>query len=159
MKSNIIIFFICSMFVFSMAQGKEAIPMAEDPVVEARMLDLAKNLRCLVCQNQSLAGSDSDFANDLRREMRDMIGRGMSDQEIIEFMVERFGDFILYNPPVKLTTMLLWFGPILLLSIGAFTLIRVLKLRRKMSDVPLSEDDHRRAKALLKNEKDGESAV
>jgi len=159
MKSSVIIFFICSMFVFSIAQGKEAIPMAEDPIVEARMLDLAKNLRCLVCQNQSLAGSDSDFANDLRREMRDMIDRGMSDQEIIEFMVKRFGDFILFNPPMKLTTALLWFGPALLLLIGALTLVFVLRRRRKMSENPLTDEDHRRAKALLKNEKDGESVV
>jgi len=159
MMSRAFIFLICSLFVFSAAQGKEATLMAEDPVVEARMLDLAKNLRCLVCQNQSLAGSDSDFANDLRREMRDMIDRGMSDQEIIEFMVERFGDFILFNPPVKLTTVLLWFGPLLLLAIGAITLIRVLRRRRQLSEKPLSDDDHRRAAALLKNEKDGESIV
>jgi len=128
--------------------------MAEDPVIEARMLGLAEELRCLVCQNQSLAASDSDFANDLRREMRDMMNKGMSDREIVDFMVQRFGDFILFRPPVKGPTMLLWFGPLLLLLAGATVLVLVLRRRGQAGNesASLSAEDHRRAEALLQGQ-------
>ena len=134
--------------------AKEAALLAEDPVIESRMLSMAEELRCLVCQNQSLAGSDSDFANDIRREMRTMMKQGQSDQEIKDFLVQRFGDFILFNPPVQSNTLPLWYGPLVLLVIGAMVLIFVLRRRVREGLVPqqLSEEDHRRAASMLSSQ-------
>jgi len=139
--------------------AKEATPLAEDPVIEARLMTLSADLRCLVCQNQSLAASDSDFAHDVRREMRTMMKQGKSDDEIIDFLVQRFGDFILFKPPVKSYTALLWFGPLLLLVVGATVLILVLRRRtREGGEVAvLSAEDHRRAEALLTGRDDSEA--
>lgn len=129
--------------------------MAEDPVIESRMLKLAAEMRCLVCQNQSLADSHSDFAIDLRREMRDMIKQGKTDAEVVDFMVQRFGDFVLFRPPMKTTTVLLWFGPIILLLIGGSVLfISLMRRRRRIDEVPLSEQDTRRAEQLLGSQAD-----
>lgn len=132
-------------------QAKEAQPMAADPVLEKRMLALSEELRCLVCQNQALSGSDSDFAKDVRREMRTMMKDGRSDQEVVDFLVARYGDFILFNPPMKGITYLLWYGPLLLLSIGLVVLLLSLRRRRKIADEqpPLSSADHQRASELL----------
>ncbi len=134
--------------------AKEARPLAEDPAIEARMLALATELRCLVCQNQSLAGSDSDFANDLRREIRIMLKEGKSDQEIRDFLVQRFGDFILFKPPVQSNTLPLWYGPAVLLLVGGVVLILVLRRRVKqgVNFAPLSPADHQRAEALLREQ-------
>ena len=112
-------------------QAKEAVPMAEDPVLEARLVKISDDLRCLVCQNESLSGSHADLAKDLRREIRDMIKSGKSDTEILDFMVARYGDFVLYRPPVKPTTWLLWGGPFILLIGAVFGLL--LYLRRRAS--------------------------
>jgi len=156
MKRIIIIALLLMLPIFD-GVAKEAVPMAKDPVVELRMNELAEELRCLVCQNQSLAASDSDFANDLRREIRDMIYRGLSDQEIVEFMVQRYGDFILFRPPVKSTTILLWFGPLLLMVIGLGILYLTLRRRRRaITDTPLSADELKRAESLLSTEGDKE---
>jgi len=128
-------------------------PMAEDPVIEARMLKLASDMRCLVCQNQSLADSHSDFAADLRQEMREMMKQGKSNDEIVKFMVARFGDFVLFRPPMKSTTILLWFGPFILLVIGGSVLIISLKRRRqRVAEAPLSAEDLHRAEKLLGNQ-------
>ena len=136
-------------------QAKEALPNAEDPVVEARMMALAEELRCLVCQNQTLADSDADLAEDFRREIRLMITQGLSDTEIIEFLVDRYGDFVRYRPPLKGTTLLLWFGPFLLIAGGAVTLVLTLKRRiREVGDVTLTEAEEKRAQALLKGDGD-----
>jgi cytochrome c-type biogenesis protein CcmH len=115
------------------ATAKEAIPAAADPVLEARMLRIAAELRCLVCQNQTIADSHADLAQDLRRQVREMLQRGESDQQIIDFMTARYGDFVLYRPPVKATTLILWFGPGLLLVAGLGTLVWVLRRRSRMS--------------------------
>lgn len=132
--------------------AKEAAPLAEDPVVEQRLVTIAEELRCLVCQNESLAGSRADLAQDLRREVRDLIKSGKSDQEVKDFLVSRYGDFVLYRPQVKPTTYLLWGGPFLLLIIGLFALIRYLKKRSQVVvDAPLSDEEKRRADALLKD--------
>jgi cytochrome c-type biogenesis protein CcmH len=134
--------------------AKEAAPVAEDPVIEKRMLALSEDLRCLVCQNESLAGSRADFANDLRREIREQIKEGKKDQEIIDFLVERYGDFVLYNPPMKPTTYLLWIGPFAFLLIGAGILFFYLKMRRRqIEEPPLTADQHRHAESLLKEDK------
>ncbi len=128
----------------------EARPLAEDPVAEARLKHLAVELRCLVCQNQTLADSNAPLAEDLRREVREMIAKDMSDQEIIEFLTARYGDFVLYRPPVKSTTALLWVGPFVLLLIGATALVITLRRRAsKVVDVPVTDEEHRRVEQLL----------
>lgn len=136
----------------STAIAKEAAPLAADPVVEQRLIHIAEELRCLVCQNESLAGSQADLAKDLREEVRGLIKEGKTDNEVKDFLVSRYGDFVLYRPQIKPTTYLLWGGPFLLLIIGLFALIRYLKQRSKVVvDAPLSEEEKQRAEALLKD--------
>ena len=128
----------------------EARPLADDPVVEARLKHLAVELRCLVCQNQTLADSNAPLAEDLRREVREMIAKDMSDKEIIDFLVARYGDFVLYRPPLKATTTLLWVGPFVLLIVGAGALVMTLRRRaHKVIDVPVTDEEHRRVEQLL----------
>lgn len=134
----------------NLATAYEAQPLAANPEVEARLKVLAVELRCLVCQNQTLADSNAPLAEDLRREVREMIVKGMSDREIIDFLVERYGDFVLYRPPWKLTTSLLWVGPFLLLGAGAIGLVFALRRRqKKVTDVTLSDAEHSRVAKLL----------
>jgi cytochrome c-type biogenesis protein CcmH len=126
--------------------------IAADPVAEKRLQGLSEELRCLVCQNQNIADSNAELAQDLRREIRGMIQAGKTDKEIIDFMVTRYGDFVLYRPPVKGITLLLWGGPIALLLLGLFALQRYLRqrARRMAEDRPLSAAEADRADALLK---------
>ena len=134
----------------SLAAAEEARPLADNPQVEARLKTLAVELRCLVCQNQTLADSNAPLAEDLRREVREMIAKGMSDKEIIDFLVQRYGDFVLYRPPWKASTTLLWLGPFLLLIAGATGLVFALRRRqKKLADVTLSEEEHNRVAQLL----------
>ncbi len=131
----------------------EAVPVAEDPELEKRLVNLAENLRCLVCQNESLAASRADFANDMRREIREQMRMNKSDDEIVEFLVARYGDFILFNPPFKSTTWLLWFGPFTLFLGGGAALIFYLRRRRiqiNEKDLPLTESQRLRAESLIK---------
>jgi len=130
--------------------AKEAAPMAADLAVEKRMVAISEELRCLVCQNESLAGSHAELALDLRREIRKMIGEGKTDQEILDFMVARYGDFVRFRPPVKPTTWLLWGGPFVLMAGGLGALIAFLRRRAKETAAPaLSDEERRRAAALL----------
>ena len=142
---------VCCTLIFSgAAMAKEAAPMASDVAIEKRMMAISEELRCLVCQNESLSGSHAELAQDLRREIRKMIGEGKTDQEILDFMVARYGDFVRYRPPVKPTTWLLWGGPFVLLAGGIGALIAFLRRRAKEEAAPvLSEDERRRAAALL----------
>jgi cytochrome c-type biogenesis protein CcmH len=134
----------------SLAAAEEARPLADNPQVEARLKTLAVELRCLVCQNQTLADSHAPLAEDLRREVREMIAKDMSDKEIIDFLVQRYGDFVLYRPPWKASTTLLWLGPFLLLIAGATGLVFALRRRqKKLADVTLSEEEHNRVAQLL----------
>ena len=136
-----------------LAWGKDAPPLAEDPAVEKRLIAISEEMRCLVCQNESLAGSRADLAQDLRRELRGLIKEGKSDEEIKEFMVSRYGDFVLYRPPVKPTTWLLWVGPFVLMIAGVAALIVYLRRRgRAIKDLPLSAEESQRAEALLKED-------
>jgi cytochrome c-type biogenesis protein CcmH len=122
----------------------------EDPLYEQRMKALTQQLRCLVCQNETLAESQADLAQDLRREIRDQMKAGKSDQEILAFLTQRYGDFVLYNPPIKATTYLLWFGPFVLLLAGTAVLYRYVKRRRELiNEKPLTAEEHRRAEKLL----------
>lgn len=130
--------------------ANEATPLAEDPVVEQRLIIIAEELRCLVCQNESLAGSRADLAMDLRREVRTLIKAGKSDAEIKDFLVSRYGDFVLYRPPVKPTTWLLWFGPLLLLIGAIWLLISIIKRTQAQKNAPVLDAAQRaKAQALL----------
>ena len=134
----------------SFVAAEEARPLADNPQVEARLKTLAVELRCLVCQNQTLADSHAPLAEDLRREVREMIAKDMSDKEIIDFLVQRYGDFVLYRPPWKASTILLWLGPFLLLIAGATGLVFALRRRqKKLADVTLSDEEHNRVAQLL----------
>lgn len=137
----------------ALACAKEAAPMAANPEQEARVMDLAEELRCLVCQNQSLADSHSELATDLRREMRGMAEKGMSDKEIVDFMVSRYGDFVRYRPPLNAQTLMLWFGPFMLLVVGGWGLVRYLKARRQAltANAPLDDAQRKQAEALLRD--------
>jgi len=133
------------------AQTAQTAQPVEDPAIEARMKNLTKELRCLVCQNETLADSQAQLAEDLRREIREQMKAGKSDREILAYATQRYGDFILYNPPVKATTYLLWFGPFLLLVIGTVLLFRFVKQRRALiEERPLTAEERRRAEKLLK---------
>ncbi len=137
------------------AWAEQAKDLAEDPVVEKRMVKLAENLRCLVCQNESLASSHAELAEDLRKEVREMIKKGMTDKEITDYLVQRYGDFVLYEPPMKATTVFLWFGPFALLLIGAGVLFYQLRKRRKtVPEAALSAEEQQRAAALLNDQED-----
>ncbi|MBK9021960.1 MAG: cytochrome c-type biogenesis protein CcmH [Sulfuritalea sp.] len=120
-----------------------------DPVIEARVNKLAEELRCLTCMGQSIADSQSSFSTDMKREIREMVRTGKNDKEIIEFMVQRYGDFVLYRPPVKSTTWLLWGGPFLFLILSLGFL--VMKLRKRGSQVAteLTESEHQQAAQML----------
>jgi cytochrome c-type biogenesis protein CcmH len=130
----------------------EAIPLAEDPVVEQRMIAISEELRCLVCQNESLAGSRADLAMDLRRELRTLVKANKSDAEIMEYMVSRYGDFVRYRPPMKPLTWMLWFGPFLLLIGALYFLVRVVRHQQTGSAAPvLDAEQRKKAQSLLKD--------
>jgi cytochrome c-type biogenesis protein CcmH len=116
-----------------LAQAGEARPAVDDPVLEARMLAITAELRCLVCQNQTVADSHADLAQDLRQQVREQLKAGASDEQITKFMTDRYGDFVLYRPPFKATTALLWIGPGVLLVAGVVTLITILRRRSRLS--------------------------
>jgi cytochrome c-type biogenesis protein CcmH len=131
------------------AEPNEATPTESDPVVAARAAQLANELRCLVCQNQSIADSNAELAVDLRRQIREQIAAGRSDGEIVDFMVTRYGDFVLYRPPFKAATALLWLGPALLVLAGFWVLARALHTRRQAQAPPLTAEERERAERLL----------
>ncbi|MGZ5818580.1 MAG: cytochrome c-type biogenesis protein [Burkholderiaceae bacterium] len=131
------------------AHAKEAPPVATDPALEKRVLALTEELRCLVCQNQTIADSHADLAIDLKNQVREKLAQGMSDKDILAYMVDRYGDFVLYRPPVKSTTWLLWFGPFLFLIVGLAALM--IKLKKRTSGAVLSDAEIQRAAALLEN--------
>jgi cytochrome c-type biogenesis protein CcmH len=121
--------------------AKEAAPEAADPALEARMVKITSELRCLVCQNQTIADSNASLAVDLRREARALIKQGKSDAEVVDYMTARYGDFVLYRPPLRATTMLLWFGPALMLAGGGAVLVIVLRRRSRMAADAFDADD------------------
>jgi cytochrome c-type biogenesis protein CcmH len=137
------------------AWAGEAVPVGDDPEIEARMVKLAEDLRCLVCQNESLAGSHAELAEDLRREIRDQMKQGKNDQEVITYLTDRYGDFVLYRPPFRSYTLLLWLGPVLFLSIGGVAWYVTLKRRRSVqASAQVSADSLKQAADLL-DEKQG----
>ncbi|NNF96656.1 MAG: cytochrome c-type biogenesis protein CcmH [Halobacteria archaeon] len=118
---------------------------------------LIAELRCLVCQNQNLADSNAELAQDLRQEVYEMIQNGASDQEIINFMVARYGDFVLYRPPFKTTTAFLWVGPFIILIAGFVILLMFIRKRRQLGAVELDESEHARARELLNQNNETDS--
>jgi cytochrome c-type biogenesis protein CcmH len=146
-------FFALSLLVLGSWQivfAREAQP-AEDPQIEQRMKNLTQQLRCLVCQNETLSDSQADLAEDLRREIRGQMKAGKTDQEILAYLTQRYGDFVLYKPPVKATTYLLWFGPFALLILGVTVLYRYLRHRKELiPEVSLTAEERRRAEELLR---------
>ena len=146
---------LCSLVSSVVAQTAQ--PLAEDPELEKRLQALSQELRCLVCQNETLADSRAGLAEDLRREIREQMKAGKSDKEIIAFLTARYGDFVLYRPRVTPTTYLLWFGPFILLGVGLVFLYRQLKQRRaQIKQEPITAQDRRRLDELLEvpNEKE-----
>ncbi len=141
------------LFVFltsiSFAAPADVKPTILDPVANKRVVEISSQLRCLVCQNQSIADSNAELAVDLKNQVVKQIAAGKTNEEIINFMVERYGDFVLYNPPFKLSTVLLWVGPALFFVVALFALFWNLSKRRKQAVKPLSEEERRRAEALL----------
>lgn len=133
------------------ASAKDAAPATEDPVLERRVQALSQELRCLVCQNQTIAESHAPLAIDLRNQVRERLKAGASESEIVQFMVDRYGDFVLYRPPLKASTVLLWAGPFVLLALAIVFLLLMLKRRRQMpvEDDALDEAARARAQALI----------
>jgi cytochrome c-type biogenesis protein CcmH len=131
---------------------REAAPNAENPEIEQRMVRLAEDLRCLVCQNESLAGSKAELAEDLRREIRDQMKSGKSDPEVIDYLTARYGDFVLYRPPFKPVTWLLWLGPVLFLAAGAGAWYATLRRRRSAAAEPPDPRKLAAAAQLLKED-------
>jgi cytochrome c-type biogenesis protein CcmH len=129
----------------------QASPLAADPALEERVLKIAEQLRCLVCQNETIAASRADLAIDLRNQVRDQLRAGRSEREIRDYMVARYGDFVLYTPPLKPSTWLLWGGPFALLGVtaGALGFLAMRRRRQGTGAAPLSEAEHERARALL----------
>ena len=145
---------LLSLFILCCSQGilaNDAAPLADDPVTEQRLISISEEMRCLVCQNESLSGSRSDLANDLRREIRTLIREGKSDEQIRNFMVERYGDFVLYRPPVKPITWLLWIGPFVILIAGIAVLLTYLRRRNTIAPIKtLSAEENQKIDALLR---------
>jgi cytochrome c-type biogenesis protein CcmH len=135
------------------ANANEALPKAEDPVIEERLNKMAEDLRCLVCQNESLAGSNAELAQDLRREVREQMKAGKSDPEVIAYLTERYGDFVLYRPPFKPVTYLLWIGPLIFLGLGGAIWYLTLKKRRALAETPVDEKQLAAAAQLLDDKK------
>lgn len=157
MKSFFLV--IASIFILQLSYANDAAPLADDPVTEQRLISISEEMRCLVCQNESLAGSRSDLANDLRREIRTLIKEGKSDEQIRSFMVERYGDFVLYRPPVKPITWLLWIGPFVILIVGIGFLLSYLRRRNaNLVAKDLTAEENQKIDALLntlsKNDRD-----
>jgi len=133
--------------------AKDAAPLADDPVLQARVIRIAEELRCLVCQNETIAASNADLAVDLRNQIRVQIGQGRSDAEIRDFMVQRYGDFVLYRPPLKSSTLALWLGPFVLLLVAGAVLLRQIRRRRaQIAARELTPAEAERARRLLGEE-------
>ena len=153
---RLVVFFLIAL-VFSHHVLAADIPFQfENRMQEERYMKLTQELRCLVCQNQSLADSHADLAQDLRNEIFKMIKKGKSNDEIIAFLVNRYGDFVLYRPPVNKTTWLLWFGPFLVL-LGALLLIVFFIRSQKTREKVLSETERARVSRLLHDDDAGNS--
>ena len=144
-----------ALLVAAPLHAKQAVPAADDPVAEKRAVTLEQQLRCLVCQNETIAASQADLAKDLRGQIREQIKAGRTDDQIKQYLVDRYGDFVLYDPPLKATTVLLWGGPFALLLGGIIALFVYMRRRRgRVEQSALSDDERARARALLQANED-----
>jgi cytochrome c-type biogenesis protein CcmH len=154
-RPSLMVAFIGTLLACSL-MAKEAQPTAQDPAVEARLVNISGDLRCLVCQNESLASSHAKLADDLREEVRSLIKQNKSDDEIKAFLTARYGDFVLYRPMVKPMTWALWFGPFALLLVALTAMIVYLRQRQRQAPkASWTDEELKKAERLLK---DGESA-
>jgi len=151
---GLLIMLFFSLSVSMSALAKVATPMAKDPELEKKVNAVSSELRCLVCQNQTIADSSAALAVDLKNQVREMLSAGKTEAEVVDYMVTRYGDFVLYRPPIKPTTMLLWFGPALFLAIGGSFLFISLKRRSKQaaSNSMLSDDESKKVDKLLRGD-------
>ena len=151
MRRILMLLLACGLVALSfVATAKEAVSASDDPVLEARVLAIAEELRCLVCQNETIAASHADLAVDLRKQIRLKLQEGQSQAQIQAFMVARYGDFVLYRPPLKASTVLLWVGPFaLLLVAGVVLVVNVRRRRRGAQTEEWSPAQAQRARALL----------
>lgn len=159
MKRALLLLLICLIASATVAQVRRPEAVKDDPAIEQRLQKLSQELRCLVCQNETLADSRADLAEDLRDEIREQMKAGKSDKEIIAFLTDRYGQFILYKPQVTPTTYLLWFGPFVLLLAGLAVLFYYIRQRREMiPEQPLTSDERKRAEDLLRSASGKETA-
>lgn len=132
-----------------LAMARVEVYQFDDPAKEARYKQLIEELRCLVCQNQNLADSNAELAQDMRRITYEMVSRGESDEKVIAFMVERYGEFVLYRPPFQTSTAMLWAGPFIILGVAVLILLLFIRRRANETAHSLSAEDHQRARQLL----------
>lgn len=152
MKLNLVLSFMIGLLLLQsvISSAEEARPLQADVVVEAQVQRLSEELRCLVCQNQTIADSHAELAQDLKQEIREMAAKGMSDEAIVDYLVARYGDFVRYRPPLKTSTLLLWLGPFALMLAGAIGLVVMLRRREKIvADKPLTAVETRKVRELL----------
>jgi cytochrome c-type biogenesis protein CcmH len=123
------------------AGANEAAPASADPVLEARVMAISSELRCLVCQNQTIADSHAELAVDLRTQVRELLQAGKTEQQITDYMTARYGDFVLYRPPFKAATALLWIGPAVMVLVGLGALFAVLRRRSRMAADQFEPED------------------
>jgi len=150
MLGRVAVFAVIGLFALPGA-AKEATPMASDTVLEKRVDEVSSELRCLVCQNQTIADSHAELAIDLKNQVRDMLRSGNTHEEVVNYMVDRYGDFVRYKPPMKPATYVLWFGPALLVVVGLVVLFTTLRKRRRRADQaePFSAEDAKKIATLL----------
>jgi cytochrome c-type biogenesis protein CcmH len=158
MKHLVVMVGMLALLGTSTGAAKEATPMADDPVLEARVMEMSEELRCLVCQNQALSDSDAPLAVDLRREIRTMMQEGQSNAEIMDYLVTRYGDFIRFRPPLKTTTILLWFGPPTLITLAGIAWFTALRRRQSPPPTSLSNDEQKRLDRVLRNRANSSTA-
>jgi len=150
---RLFVFLVAAICVVLAARAAEAPTVAEDPALEKRVQAIGEELRCLVCQNQTIADSHAGLAVDLKDQIREQLKAGKTDRQILDFMVERYGDFVLYRPPVKGTTILLWAGPFALMAIGLGVAALIVRRRRSLDPSPhLTEEQRRQAARMLADE-------
>lgn len=150
-----LVFLLSLMFAFSAMATTEQFEF-ETSEQEARFASLSTELRCLVCQNQSLADSNAGLAQDLRAEVYELLMKGQTDQQIVDFLVSRYGDFVLYDPPLKLSTLMLWFGPLLILIMVAIFVFGMIKKQAAKTVTALSEQQQNKLEQLLSNQSGSE---
>jgi cytochrome c-type biogenesis protein CcmH len=156
---NILFLLICLIVTGPLHAATLAEYKFDDPAKEEDFRHLIEQMRCLVCQNESLAGSNADLAVDLRNEIYGMMKAGQDKNDVIDFMVQRYGDFVLYSPPVKPSTYPIWFGPLLLFLLGTYLLMRALKKKKQSQETTLSEEEQKRLESLLNRSSDTKDVI